>query len=133
MTVFLCEMDNITTKPNQDKDKSLRSSNWCLIATLHNYPFNQQKSTSNLTKELLNRNISTARKIHNCKLFVPCASDKKEYQISVCRVSKTFSTFFTTKKSCSPSKNYSPQMMPKHSVPAAPSVQTTDNEIKCFV
>ena len=41
------------------------------------------KFNSNLTTKWLNRFISTARKIHNCWLFVKCVSDKKEYQKSV--------------------------------------------------
>lgn len=41
------------------------------------------KFTLNLTTMRLNRYISTARKIYNCRLFVKCVSDKKEYQMSV--------------------------------------------------
>ena len=33
-------------KPNKNKDMSIRSSNWRLIATLNNNPFNKQKSPS---------------------------------------------------------------------------------------
>ena len=40
------------------------------------------KSISTFTKEQLIRYKPTARKTHNCRLFMKCASDKKEYQIS---------------------------------------------------
>ena len=40
------EMNNITTRPNENKEKGLRSSNWCSIATLNNNPFNKQISPS---------------------------------------------------------------------------------------
>ena len=36
--------NNITLQPpKKDKDKSLWSSNWCLMRTHHNYPQNYQK------------------------------------------------------------------------------------------
>ena len=40
------------------------------------------KSISTPTKEQLIRYKPTARKTHNCRLFMKYASDKKEYQIS---------------------------------------------------
>ena len=38
---------------NQNKIRTRRSSNWCFIATLHNYPFNKKDPLQTLSKSCL--------------------------------------------------------------------------------
>ena len=41
--------------PNSKKDESLRNFHWCLIRTLHNYPFPLTESLSQFSSQCISR------------------------------------------------------------------------------